>query len=135
MYEDKKAPLIGRIIWLAVAILAIIAVVWFVLWLFIFRSSGSDTTSKDNGSTQSVSESTSGSAVPSQSDTSESATSNTSKSSFTSGSTSSTSTTEPTTTGTLANTGPESFWAPALIAVAGGTVYYQARLRRRKDQQ
>jgi len=135
MYEDKKAPLIGRIIWLAVAILAIIAVVWFVLWLFIFRGSGSDTTSKDNGSTQSVSESTSGSTVPSQSDASGSATSNTSESSSASGNASSTSTTEPAAASTLANTGPESFWAPALLAVAGGTVFYQVRLRRRKDQQ
>lgn len=133
MYEDKKAPLIGRIIWLAVAILAIIAVVWFVLWLFIFRSSGSDTTSKGNGSTQSVSESTSGSSVPSQSNTSEATTEGTGDSS--SGNTSSTATTQPATAGTLANTGPESFWAPALLAVAGGTVFYQVRLRRRKDQQ
>ncbi len=137
MYEDSRTPVVRRIIWLAISVLVVAGLVWLLLWFFVWR--GSDTTS-NKSATQTVTTSQktgTGSApdtttAPSADSTSQpsstpSTTSTINSTSPSTGVTSSTSTTQP----ALANTGPGSFAAPIALAVAGGTIYYNVRLRRK----
>ncbi len=136
MYEDNKTSVVRRIVWLAISVLVIAGLVWLLLWLFVWR--GSNTTSGNKGATQKVTTSQSTGVNSAPSTTAAPSTNSTTQppandstapapTATSTGLTSSTSTTQP----ALANTGPGSFVAPIAVAVAGGTIYYNVRLRRK----
>lgn len=131
MYEQPKTSAAGRLVWFIISLLIIAGIVWLILWFFFWREPSSDTTpSKDTGKTSQQTGNTGSSSTKNTSG---------STSSSTNGSSSNTST--PTSLGavaeettpatTLANTGPGDVVTPVMIAVAGGIVFYQVRLRRR----
>ena len=137
MYEDNKTSVARRVIWLAISVVVIAGLVWLLLWLFVWR--GSDTapnksatqkvtTSQNAGTGNTPSTTTApGANSTSQSSSTSTTGSTVNSTSSSTGVTSSTSTTQP----MLANTGPGSFVAPIALAVAGGTIYYNVRLRRK----
>ena len=122
MYEQNKVSVVGRIVWFAVLTLIIGGLVWFLLWLFVWRTSGNDaTTGKQNtATTQKVTSPTA------QTGDTTADKSNQPSSNATTGVASGDNT-----NATLANTGPGSLTTPIAIAVVGGTVYYHLRLRRK----
>lgn len=146
MYEQNNISWVSRLIWLVISLAVIVGIVWLLLWLLFWRgndtaeistnepttsgvvesddSTGTDTEAADTSSTESASGVTTDSTADSA----------TTSSASSEGHTSSTSTTTPALAQPteLADTGPGEFIAPIALAVAGSTVYYQIRLRRKQ---
>ena len=152
MYEQNRSSAVGRLVWAIVSLLVLVGLIWFVLWLLLWRSPAVEEAvdvTKETGTNaiESAKNATNGTSTDSQgSSTSGSSTgsmSTTSDSSSTSGSATSTATdtTTPQTSSTstvvpggeLVATGPESIILPIVAVAAGGTVLYQIRLRRHAE--
>jgi cytoskeletal protein RodZ len=144
MYEENNTPVFRRIIVLALAFVALVVVLWLLVWLIFFRhhnptnvapkhketsqsQSTQSSSSEDNssnqtpGTTPSTPAPTPGS-TPAQTPTSAPAPNN-------SGTINTPAST--TTPNNLANTGPGNVVAPVAVAVVAGSSLYYVRLHRK----
>ena len=160
MYEQPRTSVVGRIIWLVVSLLVIAGIVWLVLWFFFWRHQAKPTLSpsntvtsvtqkanetidnvrRSNSSTTTPSSSTSSSSQSSPTTPVDTAPTTTPSTSSGNGHTSSTATTisnssaavssDTSATSTLVNTGPGDVITPVIVAIVGGSVWYQLRVRK-----
>lgn len=134
MYEQPKTSIVGRVVWFIISLLIIAGIVWLILWFFFWREPSTSTTKTSNDKGQSTQQSGN---TPSKNGTSSSGATN-SPSTATSAPTSlgqvveeTSSSSNSATTGTLVNTGPGDIVTPIVIAIVGGAIFYQLRLRRK----
>jgi cytoskeletal protein RodZ len=124
MYEENTVPAWRKILILALAGVAIVAIVWLTVWLIFFHNHNTTPTSSHKPSGPSSQQSH----TSSNSDSGSSKSSNSSTTPSTSSpATSSASTTTP----ALANTGPGNIFAPVVLASVTGSALYYVRLRRK----
>jgi cytoskeletal protein RodZ len=124
MYEENTVPAWRKIVILAVAGVAIVAIVWLTVWLIFFHNHSTTPASSKKPS----SSSSQGSRASSDS---ESRSSSSSTSSTTPPSSSPSTSSASTSTPTLANTGPGNVFAPVVFASLTGSALYYIRLRRK----
>lgn len=127
MYEDNKSP-IRRIILIVLAAVAIVAVIWLVVWLLFLRGNSTkkvSTPAKPATSTSQPATDKPKPTPPPPTSTDQGATQP-------SPAATAPATTPPTTkSANLANTGPGDVFAVAGLTAVAGSIFYYSRTRRR----
>jgi cytoskeletal protein RodZ len=162
MYEQNRVSIVGRILWLIVSLLVLVALVWLFLWLLFWRhpkvaqvtdtakkgisttvQSGSDAiknaandvtinTPSNTASTSTTPSTTSTTTTQSSTAQESNRSSANATSTPTSTSAQASSTATQTPSAQLANTGAGSMLLPVVVAVVGGAAAYHVRLRRKE---